>query len=221
MHRTLSETRVLVADPHPLVRIGLGSMFQSVGDICLVAETGIGLEVLPLVEKTKPAVLILEVALPGQSGVVITQRLKTMNVPVRVLCFSSNNDIHVTHALCRSGVAGYLTKDEPSAVITTAVRSIAGGGEGWFSRRIATQLSNHLASQAMHDLLSKRQQEVLRLVTDGHSNRRIGRILMISEKTVEKHLSCLMVKLHAASRVEVAVQAVQKGWLQTSEKFCR
>lgn len=213
MPRTLRETRVLVADPHPLVRIGLGSLFQSAGDICVVAETGSGLDVLPLVEETKPDVLILEMELPGLSGVTIAQQLGALKAPVRLLGFSIHDDARYIYPLLRSNAAGYLTKDEAPEVIVAAVRGIAGGENGWFSRRAAARLSNGLTSEGALRQLTQRQQQVLHLLVAGQTNREIGCELGISAKTVEKHYGCLMEKLRVASRVELAVQAVQNRWL--------
>jgi DNA-binding NarL/FixJ family response regulator len=110
MHRYLRETRVLVADPHPVVRMGLRSLFENAGGIRLVAETGSGQGVAPLVEETKPDVLILEMELPGISGVTITQQMQALNAPMRELGFSIHDDARYIFGLLRSGGAGYLTK---------------------------------------------------------------------------------------------------------------
>lgn len=217
MHgRYTKVTRVLVADPHPMVRIGLGSLFQSAGDICIVAETGSGLDVLPLVEGTKPDVVMLEMELPGLPGVAVAEQLWTIKAPVRLLGFSIYDHPRYIYPLIRSNAAGYLTKDEPPEVIVDAVRGIAGGESGWFSRRATARLTDGLTSLLALTKLTQRQQQVLRLVTVGQSNQEIGYALGISAKTVEKHLSCLMVKLRVTSRVELATQTVQKGWLRTT-----
>jgi DNA-binding NarL/FixJ family response regulator len=216
MHSYTGATRVLVADPHPAVRIGLGSLFQNAGDICIVAETGSGLEVLPLVEETKPDVLMLEMELPGLSGVTIAQQMWAIKAPVRLLGFSIHDYPRYIYPLIRSNAAGFLTKDEPPEVIVAAVRGIADGESGWFSRRATARLNDGLAGLLALTQLTQRQQQVLRLVTTGQTNHEIGCELGISAKTVEKHLTGLMVKLHVASRVELAVLAVQKGWLQTA-----
>jgi len=210
-------TRVLVADPHPVVRFGLGSLFQSVGDICLVAETGNGLGVLPLVEETKPDVLILEMELPGLSGVTIAQQLRAIKAPVRLLGFSIYDDARYIYPLLRSNAAGYLTKDEAPEVIVAAVRGIASGGSGWFSRRAAARLKDDLTRQGALRQLTHRQQQILRLLAAGQTNREIGAQLGISAKTVEKHYSGLMEKLGVASRVELAVHAVHNGWLSAAD----
>lgn len=215
MHSHTRATRVLVADHHPVARIGLVSLFRTAGDICVVAETGNGLDVLPLVKETKPDVLILEMQLPGLSGVNIAQRLRATNAPVRLLGFSIHDDFHYIYPLLRSDAAGYLTKDEAPAAIVAAVRGIASGKSGWFSRRAALTLSDGLERQRALSQLTHRQMQVLRLVTVGQTNHAIAGELGISVKTVEKHLSGLIVQLGVASRVELAVQTAQQGWLHT------
>jgi DNA-binding NarL/FixJ family response regulator len=206
-------TRVLVADPHPVVRIGLKCLFQQADDICMVAEAGSGVEALHLVEQTKPDVLLLEMNLLGLSAVTITQRLKAMHSSVQVLGFSGEEDAHAIHALLRSGAAGYLTKDEAPEMILTAVRRIAGGEGTWLSGRAAIQLNKLLLNKVALNELSQRQQQVLQLATRGHTNRQIAWTLGIHVKTVEKQLHQLMEKLGVISRVTLAVEAVQRGWI--------
>jgi two-component system invasion response regulator UvrY len=213
MHLDGNVLRVLVADPHPVARIGLGCLFQQTDDIYVVAEADSGVEALHLVEQTKPDVLLLEMNLSGLSAVTITQRLKAMDSPVRVLGFSGEEDAHAIHALLHSGAAGYLTKDEAPDMILAAVRRIAGEEGSWLSRRAAIQLNKLLLNQVALNELSQRQQQVLQLATRGHTNQQIAWTLGIHVKTVEKQLRQLMEKLGVISRVTLAVEAVQKGWI--------
>jgi DNA-binding NarL/FixJ family response regulator len=136
-----------------------------------------------------------------------------MQPPVQVLGFGAASAPYLCDLL-QSGAAGYLSMDETPEMIVAAVRGIACSEGEWLSRQAAAQLIRTLANRVETcNQITARQREVLALVAAGHTNRHIGQALGISEKTVEKHLGQLMVKMAVASRVEMAVQAVQKGWV--------
>ena len=206
------EIRVILADDHPVVRTGIRTLLQQADDIVVVAETGNGSEVFKLVEQLAPDVLLLDMEMPGLSGVEVALRLKEQGAPVRVLALSAYDDEEYIRNLLLHGAAGYLTKEEAIEIIIDAVRGVARGEQGWFSRRAIAQLSaltRQESSPAKE--LSARERDVLRLVATGKTNIEIGHVLGISEKTVEKHIGAVFNKLHVSSRVEAAVLAVQQG----------
>lgn len=205
--------RVILADDHPVVRTGIRTLLERADDILVVAETGKGDEVFALIEQLSPDVLLLDMEMPGLSGVEVAMRLKQDATSVRVLALSAYDDEQYIRNLLLNGAAGYLTKEEAAESIVDAVRGVARGEEGWFSRRAIAQLSA-LTRQDPHQDgrdLTHREYEVLRLVAAGKTNQEIGLELGISEKTVEKHMGALFTKLKVASRVEAAVLAVQRG----------
>jgi DNA-binding NarL/FixJ family response regulator len=204
--------RVILADDHPVVRTGIRTLLQQAEDIVVVAETGNGSEVFKLVEQLAPDVLLLDMEMPGLSGVEVAMRLKEKGAVVRVLALSAYDDEEYIRNLLLHGAAGYLTKEEAIEIIIDAVRGVARGEQGWFSRRAIAQLSaltRHEAHPAKE--LSNRELDVLRLVAAGKTNLEIGHTLGISEKTVEKHMGAVFNKLQVSSRVEAAVLAVQQG----------
>jgi DNA-binding NarL/FixJ family response regulator len=206
------EIRVILADDHPVVRTGIRTLLQQADDIIVVAETGNGSEVFKLVEQLAPDVLLLDMEMPGLSGVEVAMRLKAQGAPVRVLALSAYDDEEYIRNLLLHGAAGYLTKEEAIEIIIDAVRGVARGEQGWFSRRAIAQLSaltRQESSPAKE--LSNRELDVLRLVTAGKTNLEIGHALGISDKTVEKHIGAVFSKLQVSSRVEAAVLAVQQG----------
>jgi DNA-binding NarL/FixJ family response regulator len=207
-----NEIRVILADDHPIVRTGIRTLLQQADDIVVVAETGNGSEVFPLVEQLAPDVLLLDMEMPGLSGVEVAVRLKEQAASVRVLALSAYDDEEYIRNLLLHGAAGYLTKEEATEIIVDAVRGVARGEQGWFSRRAIAQLSaltRHDNTPAKE--LSNRERDVLRLVAAGKTNLEIGHALGISEKTVEKHIGAVFNKLQVSSRVEAAVLAVQQG----------
>ncbi|RIK39817.1 MAG: DNA-binding response regulator [Chloroflexi bacterium] len=208
----MSKIRVLLADDHPIVRTGIRAMLQSAVDIDVVAEAKSGAEALALVELLQPDVLLLDMEMPGMSGVDVAKRLKILDSAVRVLALSAYDDAQYVRNLLASGAAGYLTKEEAPEMIIDAVRGVARGEEGWLSRRAVAKVTAW-ARQEQDDSgkITEREQEVLGLVVAGKTNQEIALALKISEKTVEKHVGSILSKLGVASRVEAAVQAVQRG----------
>ncbi|MCC6169596.1 MAG: response regulator transcription factor [Caldilineaceae bacterium] len=205
--------RVILADDHPVVRTGIRALLERADDILVVAETGKGKEVFALIEQLAPDVLLLDMEMPDLSGMEVAMRLKQSAARVRVLALSAYDDEQYIRNLLISGAAGYLTKEEAAEGIIDAVRGVARGEEGWFSRRAIAQLSA-LTRQDAHQgakELTHREFDVLRLLTAGKTNQEIGLELGISEKTVEKHVGALFTKLRVTSRVEAAVLAVQQG----------
>lgn len=205
--------RVILADDHPVVRTGIRALLERADDILVVAETGKGKEVFALIEQLAPDVLLLDMEMPDLSGIEVAMRLKQSAARVRVLALSAYDDEQYIRNLLISGAAGYLTKEEAAEGIIDAVRGVARGEEGWFSRRAIAQLSA-LTRQDSHQgakELTHREFDVLRLLTAGKTNQEIGLELGISEKTVEKHVGALFTKLKVTSRVEAAVLAVQQG----------
>jgi len=205
--------RVLLADDHPVVRTGIRTMLESAADITVVAEVDNGAAVLSQIYALAPDVLLLDMEMPGLSGIEVAQKLKALNSPVRVLALSAYDDVAYVRNLLVSGAAGYLTKEEAPEMIVDAVRGIARGEEGWLSRSAAAHLSAWTRQKVQTPTeLTEREMQVLKLVVSGKTNQEIGLRLGISDKTVEKHIGGVFIKLQVNSRVEAAVKAVQNGW---------
>ncbi|MEZ4869186.1 MAG: response regulator transcription factor [Caldilineaceae bacterium] len=207
----MTKIRVVLADDHPVVRTGIRALLERAPDITIVAEAENGAEVLPLIEKHQPDVLVLDIEMPQLSGLEVTQRIKELQLPVRVLALSAYADDHYIHRLLSNGAAGYLVKEEAPHMIVEAVRGVASGQEGWMSRRAVAQMSLRARSDEVGSDLTPREKQVLALVVEGKTNQEIALGLKISESTVEKHVGALLSKLGVASRVEAAVQAVRKN----------
>lgn len=208
----MTKIRVVLADDHPVVRTGIRALLERAPDIVIVAEAENGLEVLKLVEKFSPDVLVLDIEMPQLSGVEVAQQIKARNLPVRILALSAYAEDHYVNKILLSGASGYLIKDEAPHMIIDAVRGIAMGEEGWMSRRAVATLHAHARNTEINELTA-REKEVLALVVGGKTNQEIALALTISESTVEKHVGALLTKLNVSSRVEAAVQAVRKGWV--------
>lgn len=207
-----STIRVVLIDDHPVVRSGIRNMLEEASDIVVEGEAGDGKEALRLVEELSPDVLLLDMEMPGLSGVDVAKRLQEKGASVKVLALSAHDDEHYIRSLLSNGAAGYLTKEEAMDKIVDAVRGIASGEEGWLSRRAAASMAAWTRSdEPTREDLTDREVEVLQLVSKGWTSARVANELDISERTVRFHLSNVYGKLGVNSRAEAIAWAIKKG----------
>jgi two-component system response regulator DegU len=208
----MSPIRVVLVDDHPIVREGIRGLLESAVDIKVAGEASSGAEALSLVEETSPDVILLDMELPDILGTQVAQRIGELHPNVKLLVLSAHDDAVYVKELLELGASGYLMKEEAPEMIVEAVRGVARGEQGWVSRRIAARMSSWMQPGGPDEVkLTRREEEVLRLVVEGLTNQAIASKLDISEKTVEKYLSAIFTKLNVASRVEAAVHAVREG----------
>ncbi|HEX9924540.1 MAG TPA: response regulator transcription factor [Anaerolineae bacterium] len=204
-------TRVILADDHPLVRASIRNMLNAAPGIEVIGEASNGSEALSLVDNLAPDVLLLDMEMPGLTGVEVAQKLQQIDSPVHVLALSAYDDTEYISGLLASGAAGYLTKDEAPHTIIKAVQGVARGETGWLSRRVSTRLDRLTSGQKSEETaLTGQEIAVLRLIVAGKTNTEIGLLLGTALKTVEKEIQSLLDKLGVTSRVEAAVRAVQE-----------
>jgi DNA-binding NarL/FixJ family response regulator len=191
--------RVLLADDHALVRAGFRALLQSLGDIEVVAEASDGNDALRLIEVHQPGLVLLDIAMPGLSGLEIAARIAHDFPNVRVIILSMYaNEEYVLQAL-RVGAAGYLLKDAGTSELELAVKAVA-RGESYLSpavsRHVIEDYVRRVSSQPSSlDRLTLRQREVLQLIAKGYTTKEIAQTLNISVKTVETHRAQLMKEL--------------------------
>jgi DNA-binding NarL/FixJ family response regulator len=202
--------RVVMADDHPVAREGLRNLLEKAVDIKVVGEANNGAEVLRLIEKLAPDVLLLDMEMPGMTGIEVARQLQAANTSVHILALSAYDDKEYIQGLLANGAAGYLTKEEAPQTIVEAVRGVARGERGWVSRQVAAKMATWTQEDLTKTNLTAREMEVLKLVVEGKTNQEIGLALGISEKTVEKHLDGIFTRLNVSSRVEAAVHAVRE-----------
>lgn len=207
----MDKIRVLLADDHPVVRKGIRDLLEQSSTIIVVGEASNGYDVLTLVDEVAPDILLLDMEMPGLSGVEVARQLRSKRAPVRILALSAYDDPQYIRSLLESGAAGYLTKEEAPEAIVEAVQGVWRGEEGWLSRRVAARMTVWTREEPDQMGLTNREMEVLKQVVEGKTNQEIGIILGISDKTVEKHLESVFSKLSVSSRVEAAVLAVREG----------
>jgi DNA-binding NarL/FixJ family response regulator len=205
--------RVVIADDHPFYRQGLARLLSQSG-VEVVGQASNGPGAIELVERTAPDVAVVDLNMPGMSGVEVTRRLNERMPASRVLVVSvSAQEEDVTEAIL-AGASGYVLKDGPVEEVVAGIRAAA-AGESLLSPRIAGTLLDRIRDheQVQPDApplpLSERELQVLRLVAQGRGESEIGETLHIGAGAVSKHISSLLMKLQVENRVQAAMRTVQ------------
>jgi len=206
--------RVVLVDDHPVYRAGLARLLRESG-IDVIAEVPNGEAALGVVEELAPDVVVMDLNMPGMSGLEATQRLVAQSPATRVLIVSvSAQEADVTDAIL-AGASGYVLKESPVEEVVAGIRAAA-AGQSLISPRIATMLMQRIRDaggavdmELAPAHLSARELEVLGLMAEGKSNHEIAEALVISPSTVHNHISSILMKLQVENRVQAAVRAVR------------
>ncbi|HQF70339.1 MAG TPA: response regulator transcription factor [Promineifilum sp.] len=209
---------VLIADDHAIVRRGLNTLISGEADMRVVGEASDGYEVIERARELSPDVILLDLVLPGQSGLEAIGQLKADNPAARVLVLTSFGDNDRVFAAVRAGANGYLLKDASPEQLLQAIHDVY-NGESHLHPTIALKMLRELDNPALttgsrpltDDPLTEREVEVLRLVAQGLSNQDIAKGLLISERTVGNHIGSILRKLHLANRTQAALYALRRG----------
>ena len=207
----VSPLRVVIADDHPFYRQGLSKLLTGSG-VEVVAEAGNGWAALRAVARERPDVAVLDLHMPGLSGVEVTRRLTACSPPHRVVILSISSDEADVDAALRAGASGYFLKDRPVEELVAGIEAVA-AGEAMFSPRIGSLLFRRVRERGAQEPvpLSPRELEVLRLVVEGRSNEKIAEGLCIDPGTARNHVSHILSKLGVDNRLQAAVRAAREG----------
>ncbi len=216
--RNTQPIRVVLADDHAVVRKGIREFLEESGDIRVVAEAADGAEAVALVAEHAPDVAVLDVQMPGLTGIEATRRIKAEFPAVRVLILTAYDDAPYIFALLQAGASGYVLKTADSGELVNAVRAVFRGESALdpaVAQKVVQQLTSGrpLGAQAAVEPLTEREIEVLHLAAKGLTNKAIGQALAISDRTVQGHLANIYGKLGAGSRTEAVTEALKQGWI--------
>ncbi|GAA0968616.1 response regulator transcription factor [Acrocarpospora macrocephala] len=202
--------RVLIADDHPIVRQGLRTFLEVQGDIEVVGEAADGAEAVALAASLDPDVLLLDLKMPGLSGLGALTELAARDLKVRAIILTSVSDRADVAPAMRAGAAGFLYKDVDPAALISAIRAVH-GGQVLLAPEAADAMLDGPNPATTPILLTEREREVLTLIAAGRSNREIARELLVAEKTVKTHVSNVLMKLGVQDRTQAALYAVRHG----------
>ena len=210
--------RVVLADDHTLVRQGIRQFLESDASIEVVGEAAGGEEAIAQVERHRPDMILLDIQMPGMTGVEATREISARFPEVKVLILTAHDDDAYVFALLRAGASGYLLKTADIDDVLRAVRAVR-RGETVLSPEVTDKVLRQLrtgrpeAAQAQIEPLSNRELEILRLAAQGMTNKTIGATLALSDRTIQGHLAHIYDKLGVAGRTEAVTEALKKGWI--------
>jgi len=206
---------VVLIDDHAVVRSGLRLLLEAQDDIEVVGEGGNAQDAVFRARALKPNVVLLDVVMPGESGIEVLPKLLHESPETKVLVLSMQDDPTYVREAFAAGAKGYVLKEAADEEVVSAVREVAGGGSyvhpSLGARLVAAEAAERAAAAA--DPLSEREREVLRLLALGHTNQEIAEQLYISVRTAESHRAHIMQKLRLATRAELVRYALATGLL--------
>jgi two-component system, NarL family, response regulator NreC len=208
--------RVLVVDDHAVVRSGLRMLLDAQEDVEVVGEAGDGRNAIFQARALKPDVVLIDIVMPGQSGLEVTPRILQDVPETKVLVLSMQDDPRYVHEAFEAGASGYVLKEAADTEVVQAVREVAEGRRyvhpALGARLIQAEADARRAAE--DDPLSDREREILRLLALGHTNQEIAKMLYISVRTAETHRAHIMQKLRLTTRAELVRYALERGLLE-------
>jgi DNA-binding NarL/FixJ family response regulator len=216
----MPKLRVLLADDHAVVREGLKVLINTQPDMEVVGEAADGVAALAAARSLRPDILVVDVSMPEMTGAQATQALKAERPEVKVLALSVHQDQSYLRSLLEAGASGYILKRAAAHELVHAIRTVASGGT-YLDPILAGKVIGRYVRTGGRSLpdrpeaaLSEREEQVLRLVAQGFSNKEIAARLEVGIKSVESYKARASLKLGFTGRADIVSYALQKGWLQ-------
>jgi len=204
--------RVLVADDHLILRLGLVTLISGEPDMQVVAEASSGQQVIELFRTHRPDVTLMDLRMPGLGGVEAIAAICRTDPEARIIVLTIHKGDEAVYQALRAGARGYLLKDVPCEEILAAIRAVHEG-----RRCIPPVIAARMAERILHSELTPREIDVLKLIARGLSNRQIGERLGISEATVKNHVVSLLGKLGVQDRTHAVTLALERNIIELEE----
>jgi DNA-binding NarL/FixJ family response regulator len=211
----MSETRILIADDHAVVRSGLRTVLEAQPGWIVVAEAGDGRDAVAKALETKPNVAIIDYSLPLLNGAEVTRQIHSRLPSVEVLIFTMHDSDSLLADILSAGARAYLLKSDANQYLIAAVTSLA-DHKPFFTAKVSEQLLDSYLSahQVKTDELSPRERVIVQLIAEGHSNRDMSEALGLSLKTIESHRASLMRKLKLKSTAAIVRYAIRNRFVE-------
>jgi len=211
----MARIRVVVADDHAIIRDGVGALLALTGDIELVGEAATGVEAIQRVKELQPNIVLMDISMPVMDGLEATRRIRRECPRTKVLVLTQYEDRDWVFRIIDAGASGFISKVAASSELASAIRSVF-LGDSYLSPSVAKFLVEDYQSKAgdssgsSYEQLTERERQVLKLVAEGHSTKKIAELMFVSPKTVEGHKTRLMAKLGVHDRVELVKYALRR-----------
>ena len=199
---------VLIVDDHPIMRVGIAAMISKCNEMKVVGFAGSGEEAVEKYAKLRPDIVLLDLRLPGISGVEALQTITQGDPGARIIILTTYEGDEDIHRAMGAGAKGYLAKGLAPETLIAAIRKVHAGGS-----YVPTPISNSLASRTLDTCLSARECEVLALLAKGKSNKEIALELGIRESTVKGHISVILTRLDANDRTQAVIAGLERGYI--------
>jgi DNA-binding NarL/FixJ family response regulator len=202
----------MIVDDHPVVRVGLASMLSTLAGIHVVGSASSGREALALLETIAPDVILIDLRMPGMSGIEAIHAINLRSNPPRVLVLTSFDTDEDIYQSVGAGAQGYILKDAPQDRLLEAIHLVH-AKKRYFPAGIAARLTERMARSN----LTTREHQVLQLVAKGLTNKEIGRVFGISDNTARNHVNSIIEKLEVSDRTEAATIAMRQGLISLTD----
>ena len=212
------KARILIVDDHPITREGLANLIRQTSDLTVCGEAADAEHSIAMIVETKPDLVVLDISLPGRSGIELLKDLHAMDPHLPILVISMHDESLYAERALRAGARGYVMKQEQTDVILAAIRRVL-AGELSLSNRVKEKMLNRLAQGGKDatafsmDTLSDREMEVFQLIGNGFGTRQIAERLNLSVKTIDSYREHLKVKLQLAKGADLVHHAIQ--WVKS------
>lgn len=211
--------RILLADDHAMFRGGLKRILMERDDLEVIGEAENGLELLRLLTGSTPDLIILDISMPNLSGIDAVNEIRSKDHEVKILVLTMHKDVEFLSQAISAGANGYLLKEDADAEVFAAVEAIR-AGKTYISHLLSeelttswSQLVRRVSKSPPDDTLTLRENQVLKMIAEGNSNRAVAALLCISVHTVERHRASIMAKLELKNTAELVKYAIQKGYI--------
>lgn len=198
--------RILIADDHYMVRMGLAALVETKPDLQVVGEAADGEQAVEMFKRLRPDLMLMDLRMPLKDGITATREIREQFPDARILMLTTYDGDDDIHKALSAGAGGYVLKNSTRESLIPALRAVA-AGQRWIPQEVASRL----ASRKMFEELTPREVEVLHQLATGRANKEIADVLKISEHTVKDHLKSILGKLHVADRTEAVTVALQRG----------
>ncbi|MCT4597292.1 MAG: response regulator transcription factor [Vallitalea sp.] len=211
----MEKIKILIADDHSMVREGLKQLIELEDDIEVIGQAGNGLEAIEKIKECDPDILLLDINMPTMNGLEVIEHLNENNILTKTILLTIHNEVEYLYKAFEIGIQGYVLKDSESDVLIKAIRTIY-NGESYIQPNMASLLFKRMNNAKEEkevglNKLTKREIEVLKLITEGMLNKEIAHNLCISEKTVKNHVSNIFKKINVSDRTQAAVYAIKNN----------